>query len=109
MCNTIVPAGFKFLPRDNKLIKYRICKIHNEPLPYEGIISEVDNVFGDHRPLWELFGGGIGGIIVWVDFNPQKLARQKSSTLDISLRDLCNLICTGSLPSTATAYKSIKS
>ncbi|KAM7492924.1 hypothetical protein LguiB_027533 [Lonicera macranthoides] len=61
MCNTIVPAGFKFLPRDNKLIKYRICKIHNEPLPYEGIISEEDDVFGDHRPLWELFGGGVGG------------------------------------------------
>lgn len=54
--NTIVPPGFKFLPTDDELIKYLICKIRDEPLPCEGIISETD-VFGD-RPPWELFGGG---------------------------------------------------
>ncbi|KAM7490045.1 hypothetical protein LguiA_032966 [Lonicera macranthoides] len=51
----IVPTGFKFLPTDDELVKYLICKIRNEPLPCEGIISETD-VFGD-RPPWELFGG----------------------------------------------------
>ncbi|KAM7490040.1 hypothetical protein LguiA_032961 [Lonicera macranthoides] len=53
--SNIVPTGFRFVPTDDELVKYLICKIRNEPLPCEGIISETD-VFGD-RPPWELFGG----------------------------------------------------